>query len=86
MSEKTVLEWQKQEKIDQPFCSAPVCHNTKKKVVGLADEKFLVKCMANKNPPVMLLDTGAQVSSASKSSLTKNYHELTVKPLKEISC
>ena len=32
----------------------------------------------------MLLDTGAQVSIVSKSYLTKNYPELTVKPLKEI--
>ena len=32
----------------------------------------------------MLLDTGAQVSIVSKSYLTKNYSELTVKPLKEI--
>ena len=32
----------------------------------------------------MLLDTGAQVSIVSKSYLTRNYPELTVKPLKEI--
>ena len=32
----------------------------------------------------MLLDTGAQGSIVSKSYLTKNYRELTVKPLKEI--
>ena len=32
----------------------------------------------------MLLDAGAQVSIVSKSYLTKNYPELTVKPLKEI--
>ena len=31
----------------------------------------------------MLLDTGAQVSIVSKSYLTNNYLELTVKPLKE---
>ena len=32
----------------------------------------------------MLLDTGAQGSIVNKSYLTKNYRELTVKPLKEI--
>ena len=32
----------------------------------------------------MLLETGAQVSIVSKSYLTRNYAELTVKPLKEI--
>ena len=32
----------------------------------------------------MLLDTGAQVSTVSKSYLMKNYPKLTVKPLKEI--
>ena len=32
----------------------------------------------------MLIDTEAQVSIVSKSYLTKNYPELTVKPLKEI--
>ena len=31
----------------------------------------------------MLLDTEAQVSVVSKSYLTRNYSELTVKPLKE---
>ena len=52
--------------------------------MGLVDEKCLVKCIANKDPTVMLLDTGAQVSIVSKSFLTKNCPELTVKPLKEI--
>ena len=50
----------------------------------LVGEKCLVKCIANKNPTVMLLDTRVQVSIASKSYLTKNYLELTVKSLKEI--
>ena len=40
--------------------------------------------MANKNPTVMLLDTGARVSIVRKSYLMKNYPELTVKQLKEI--
>ena len=52
--------------------------------MGLVGENCLVKCIANKNPTVMLLDTGAQVSIVSKSYLTRNYPELTVKPLKEI--
>ena len=51
------------------------------KVVGLVGEKCLVKCIASKNPTVMLLDTRAQVSIISKSYLMKNYPELTVKPL-----
>ena len=54
------------------------------KVVELVGEKCLVKCIANKNPTVMLLDTRVQVSIVSKSYLTKNYLELTVKSLKEI--
>ena len=53
-------------------------------VVGIAGEKCLVKCMASKNPIVILLDTGEQVSIASKSFLMKNYSELTVKPWKGI--
>ena len=52
--------------------------------MGLVGEKCLVKCIASKNPTVMLLNTGAQVSIVSKSYLTKNYPDLTVKPLKEI--
>ena len=56
----------------------------REKVVGLVGEKCLVKCIANKNPTAMLLDSGAQVSIVSKSYLTKNYPELTVKPMKEI--
>ena len=52
--------------------------------MGLVGEKCLVKCIANKNPTAMLLDSGAQVSIVSKSYLTKNYPELTVKPMKEI--
>ena len=56
----------------------------REKVVWLICEKCLVKCIANQNPTVMLLDTGAQGSIVSKSYLTKNDRELTVKPLKEI--
>ena len=52
--------------------------------MGLVGEKCLIKLIANKNPTVMLLNTGAQVSTVSKSYLTNNYPELTVKPLKEI--
>ena len=51
--------------------------------MGLVGEKCLVKCIASKNPTVMLLETEAQVSVVSKSYLTRNYSELTVKPLKE---
>ena len=43
----------------------------------LAGEKYLVKDTANKNPTVMLLDTGAQVCIVQKSYLTKNYPEVT---------
>ena len=43
----------------------------------LAGEKYLVKDTANKNPTVMLLDTGAQVCIVRKSYLTKNYPEVT---------
>ena len=42
----------------------------------LVGEKCLIKCIANKNPTVMLLDTRAQFSVVSKSYLTKNYPEL----------
>ena len=52
--------------------------------MGLVGEKCLVKCIASKNPTVMLLNTGAQISIVSKSYLTKNYPELTVKPLNKI--
>ena len=79
------MEEQRQNRIDQSrlFNSNLSQHGTEM-VVGLVGEKCLVKCIANKNPTVMLLDTGAQVSIVSKSYLTKNYPELTVKPLKEI--
>ena len=50
----------------------------------LAGEKYLVKDTATKNPTVMLLDTGAQVCIVPKSYLTKNYPEVTVKPLTEM--
>ena len=39
----------------------------REKVAGLVGENCLVKCMANKNPTVMLLDTGARVSIVRKS-------------------
>ena len=52
--------------------------------MGLAGEKYLAKCTANKNQTVMLLDTGAQVCIVRKSYLTKNYSEITVKPLTEM--
>ena len=45
----------------------------REKVVRLIGGKCLVKCIANQNPTVMLLDTGAQFSTISKSYLTKNY-------------
>ena len=43
----------------------------------LAGQKYLVKDTANKNPTVMLLDTGAQVCIVRKSYLTKNFPEVT---------
>ena len=55
-----------------------------RKVVGLVGEKCLVMPIANKNLTVILLDTEAQVSIASKLYLTKNYPELTLKRLKKI--
>ena len=58
--------------------------HVREKVAEFASKKCLVKCIANENPTVMLLDTGVQVSIVSKSYLTKNYPELTVKPLKKI--
>ena len=51
---------------------------------ALLGEKCLVKYIANKNPILMLLDTGTQVSIVSKSYLIKNYPELIVKLLKYI--
>ena len=79
------LEEQSQERIDQScLFDSSLSQHEREKVVELVGEKCLVKCIANKNPTVMLLDIGAQVSIASKSYLTKNYLELTVKPLKEI--
>ena len=51
---------------------------------ALLGEKYLVKYIANKNPILMLLDTGTQVSIESKSYLIKNYPELIVKLLKYI--
>ena len=44
----------------------------------LVGGKCLVKCVGNKKPTLMLLDTWAQVSIVSKSYLTKNYPELMV--------
>ena len=66
------------------FVQLQFSQHEREKSVGLVGEKCLVKCIANKNPTVMLLDTGAQVSIVSKSCLTKNYPVLTVKALKEI--
>ena len=81
----TALEEQRQERIDQScFFNSSLSQHGREKVAGLVDEKRLVKCIANKNPIVMLLDTGSQVFIVSKSYLTKNFPELTVKPLKEI--
>ena len=75
------LEEQRQERIGQScLFNSILSQHEREKVVGLVREK----CIANKNPTVMLLDTEAQVSIVSKSYLTKNYPELTVKPLKEI--
>ena len=79
------LEEQRQERIDQSYLfNSSLSQHGREKVVGLVGENCLVKCIANKNPTVMLLDTGAQVSIVSKSYLTNNYSELTVKQLKEI--
>ena len=86
------LEEQRQERIDQSclFNSNLSQHGREKEVgfVGFVGEKCLVKCtskcIADKNPTVMLLDTGAQVSVVSKSYLTNDYPELIMKPLKEI--
>ena len=50
----------------------------------LVGEKCVVKCMANKNQTVMLLDIEAQVFIVRKYYLTSNYLELIAKPLKEI--
>ena len=82
---KGTLEEQKQERIGQScLINSNLSQHGREKVVGLVGEKCLVKCIANKNPGVILLDTGTQVSIVSKSYLTKIYPELNVKPLKEI--
>ena len=76
---------QRQERVDQSsLFNSSLSQHGREKVAGLVGENCLVKCMANKNPTVMLLDTGARVSIVRKSYLTKNYPELTVKQLKEI--
>ena len=81
----TDSEKQMQERMDEScLFNSSLSEHGREKVVGLIGEKCLVKCMANQNPTVMLLDTGAQVSTVSKSYLMKNYPKLTVKPLKEI--
>ena len=78
------LEEQRQERIDQScLFNSSLSQHGREKVVGLVGEKCLVKCIANKNATVMLLDTGAQVSIVSKSYLTKNSPELTVKGILE---
>ena len=72
-------------RIDQScFFNSSLSQHGRENVVGLVGEKCLVKCIANKNPTVMLLDTEGQVSIVSKSYLTKIYPELTVKPLKKV--
>ena len=53
------FEQQRQKRIDQScLFNSSLSQNEKEKVVGLVGEKCIVKCVANKNPTVMLLDTG----------------------------
>ena len=81
----TDSEKQMQERMDEScLFNSSLSEQGREKVLGLIGEKCLVKCIANQNLTVMLLDTGAQVSTVSKSYLMKNYPKLTVKPLKEI--
>ena len=48
-------------RIDQScFFNSSLSQHGRENVVGLVGEKCLVKCIANKNPTVMLLDTGGR--------------------------
>ena len=48
-------------RIDQScFFNSSLSQHGRENVVGLEGEKCLVKCIGNKNPTVMLLDTGGR--------------------------